>query len=229
MKPLSNVMGESWVFGMTVGGMIAVIGCGASPSVPASAGHDSKLSPSAQTVAAKADIPNVSEQQREELIADLSDRIKQTENNLDKLVKLEATARVMGQSASRPKQKTDLEEQEQSANSARQEIVKQLVGFRAIRHLASTDANRVKELVDRIIDRCREKHLPMYERSLVAEKIADRANKPALQIARDVSSKVVFGWYERYDVEWMIKDAESFTKQRVEEIADGLGSSPKAR
>ncbi|HUE70658.1 MAG TPA: hypothetical protein VMP01_07190 [Pirellulaceae bacterium] len=205
---------------------------------------DAKPVDKSMPVAAKADkperpkIPDASDQKRQELVAELDAGIMELEAHISKLISLEAQLPLIDPSnpnslnkfredESTTEQLKAVEkhhEREQKMKVAREETVKQLVECREIRTLATLTPDRHQGLVERIIDRYREKRLPMYDREYVAEKVGNRADQPAVQLARDVSNKVVYGWYERYDPAWMVNDANAFTKQRIDEIIDELAS-----
>lgn len=171
-------------------------------------------------------IPTVTEQQRQELIVELDTRITELDADLKKLIVGEVELEQLN-TVTKPTSVDEAikrQEQVQQLKKALREGATILAGLQALRKHADPSPANQRELEDTIVDQYRRKHLPMYERSYVVEKIGDRASEPAAQLSRDISSKTVFGWHERFDTEWMLNDITAFTKQRLNEIVEQLAS-----
>ncbi|MEX2176087.1 MAG: hypothetical protein WD872_17125 [Pirellulaceae bacterium] len=218
-----RMLATAVAFGM----VLVTAGCSKSPTHPAATEPPVKAPGENSTTVAKTKtaIPAITEQQRQELITYLTTCINEKQRGLDDLIQATAKLAVITELA--PEQATKLREVEQKGKEAREQWLKELIEFSAIRNLAAVSTERQQGLVERIVDRYREKNFPMYDLEFVREKVGNGADQPAAQLAQDVSNKVVFGFHERYDAEWMVNDAEEFTKQRIDEIVDGLASTPK--
>lgn len=197
-------------------------GCSGSPNAAAD-----KSSPKDVAVE-KPKLPVVSEEQRKLSIEDLNERIGVLEDYLKKLAHaegmIEVVAGLKNDASPEVAKEVDVEKMRRDAKSVQEEKVKQLVETVAMRDLADVSAERKRKLVDAIIDRCREKHFPMFSRSNIAERIGNRADKPAAQLAVEVSNKVVYGFVNEYDGPWLLGDANTFAKTRIDEIADSIAS-----
>jgi hypothetical protein len=200
---------------------LVVMGCSQSAKQQPSA----TKSPANPTAAAPK-TPDVSEEDRSQLVANLDEAIASCRADLDEIIRsrvgLETIEGVVGTASKERAAK--IQDAAELGQAAQTKVGKELVKYQVLRDLVVLSAERSKKLADATIDRCREKHFPMYERSYVAEKIGNRADEPAARLALEVSNKVVYGWGQRYDTEWMAKDAHTYRAARVDEIAESLGS-----
>ena len=200
---------------------LVVMGCSQSVKQPSAT-----KAPVTPTAAATKP-PDASEEDRSQLVANLDKAIASLKVDLDKLIRMEVELDEIVESAPATtsiEQAAKLVDASEKGKAAQKKLGKELVEYQVMRDLVVLSDERSKKLANAIIDRCREKHFPMYERSYVAEKIGNRADERAAQLALEVSNKVVHGWGEQYEAEWMVNDAFAYRAARIDEIAESLAS-----